>query len=393
MTRVGGHKPGVLLVANWDSGVGYAWWLMESYWCVIAAHYAGCHVVQLAYPSISALPGAIAEAPLTPLVMDCRVRRFRDLVRMLRFLYANRIRVVYLTDRAAVHPLYALFRCVGVRAIVVHDHTPGIRTEPMGVKRLFKWLIARMPWAAADAMIGATQFVRRRHLEVGCVPPDRCFCVPNGLPNRPAPLPMDIHAHFGIPRERRVIVTVSRAHRYKGIEFALSVIRELAHASPNGGVHYLFCGDGPDLDFFRHISERDGLAGRVTFAGKRDDIRALLRGCDIALHPSRGEVGYSLSILEYMEAGLPVVVPDNPSVCEATADGETGFVYREGDIASAITALRTLLAEPQRRRAMGALAAERQAQQYSLEDSHEKLIAIIDRVYGYSLSSAPGAGA
>jgi glycosyltransferase involved in cell wall biosynthesis len=194
---------------------------------------------------------------------------------------------------------------------------------------------------------------------------------------------VDVHAAFGIPRERVIIVTVGRAHRYKGIEFALTVIRELTKGCTPSAVHYLFCGDGPDLHLFRDLAHRYELGDRVTFAGKRDDVRSLLKGCSIALHPSKGEVGYSLSILEYMEAALPVIVPDNPSVCEAAVDGETGFIYREGDIADAVRTVRRLLSDPDLRNYLGAAGVERQRQEYKLQASHKKLIAIMERVDQY----------
>lgn len=55
----------ILLVANFSSDVGYAWWLMENFWVTIARHYHG-HGKRsiLIYPRISAVPKAVAaKAP------------------------------------------------------------------------------------------------------------------------------------------------------------------------------------------------------------------------------------------------------------------------------------------------------------------------------------------
>lgn len=50
------HKTNVLLVANWKSDVGYAWWLMENFWAEIAEFCKErdwrCHVC---YPEVSSL--------------------------------------------------------------------------------------------------------------------------------------------------------------------------------------------------------------------------------------------------------------------------------------------------------------------------------------------------
>lgn len=36
LTELASH---ILLVANWESDVGYAWWLMENFWATIAQYY------------------------------------------------------------------------------------------------------------------------------------------------------------------------------------------------------------------------------------------------------------------------------------------------------------------------------------------------------------------
>ncbi len=119
------EKPGLLLVANWDSDVGYAWWLMESYWAALAEDYQTQMTAILAYPSISKLPEVIEKAPVSPMVVD--FSRFSPglLWTQLRFLRRHRIQVMYLSDRAPRHWIYLLYRLAGVRRILVHDHTPG----------------------------------------------------------------------------------------------------------------------------------------------------------------------------------------------------------------------------------------------------------------------------
>jgi hypothetical protein len=141
-------RPSLLLVANWDSNVGYAWWLMESYWAVLARTYSASHRVLLAYPSISTLPETIRQAPIEPLVLEFGDRSFRAIGRQLAFIRANRVRTVYLSDRNSIDWLFPLFRIAGVRTIITHDHTPGEREQPTGVKRLLKRALHRVPGPA-----------------------------------------------------------------------------------------------------------------------------------------------------------------------------------------------------------------------------------------------------
>ena len=71
----------LLLVANYDSGVGYAWWLMESFWVRLAERYHHYNNVVLAYPIISKLPASIMSAPIIVTELDfsgCRFLPGRD---------------------------------------------------------------------------------------------------------------------------------------------------------------------------------------------------------------------------------------------------------------------------------------------------------------------------
>lgn len=139
-------------------------------------------------------------------------------------------------------------------------------------------------------------------------------------------------------------------------------------------MHFLFIGDGPDLQHFRDHAESHDASEYCTFAGRRQDVAAILPGCDFAIHPSLGEVGYSLSILEYMQAGLPVIVPDNPSVCAATEHETTGLVYQEGDAAAAVAAIERLLDDKALRATMGEMAARAVTEKFCLERARVALL-------------------
>jgi glycosyltransferase involved in cell wall biosynthesis len=364
----------LLLAANYDSGVGYAWWLMESYWVRLAQAYASSHRVALAYPSISKLPAAVASAPLRPVVSDFSLTDPVSVLRQAKFVFAEKVKTIYFTDQSVLHWRYLVLRVAGVRTIVVHDHTPGVRAKPAGLKRLLKRILYRLPWITSDAVIGATEFVRSRHIDTTCMPVRKCFVAPNGLPAAAAFVAADPRAAFGIPDTRKIVVITGRAHRVKGLDFALRcmvrITRELGHKD----VHLLHLGGGPQLEELRELAVRLGVREYVTLAGHQDSVRPLLGGCDLAFHPSQAEVGYSLSILEYMQAGLPVVVPDNPSVCEATAHLRTGLHYAEGNLTAASDAIVSLIESDELRARLGQGARQAVAERFTLGEAHAGLV-------------------
>ena len=280
-----------------------------------------------------------------------------------------------------LHWRYAIFRCFGVKKIIIHDHTPGMRTPPNGIKKFLKTIVMRAPWMTADAYIGATQFIQSRGETVGCIPKYKCFNAPNGIPSNQPDSKANVHEIFNIPITRQVMIATGRAHSVKGIDFALRCLAKVVLQDKENSLHFLFCGDGPHLDELKNLSRELDIEGHVTFAGKRQDVKNILPNCNFAFHPSKAEVGYSLSILEYMQAKLPVVVSDNPSVCGATIHNETGLIYKENDLHSACNAIKKLLSDQKATALMGSQSGQTLMLDFQIENTHSSLTEIFHQVF------------
>ncbi|HRH77672.1 MAG TPA: glycosyltransferase family 4 protein [Cellvibrionaceae bacterium] len=371
-------KPSLLLVANWDSNVGYAWWLMESYWARICRQYSDRYQIILAFPSISTIPDHLQLDDLNCVEFPFAQEWGVSFIQRAQFILRHRIKVIYLTDHPTFALSYLLYRCLGVRWVITHDHSPGQRNAPSGFKKIIKSLCNRLRWLSADACIGATDYVKERLQRVNCVPQAKCFAAPNGIVLRP--LGGDKQAlrkRFGFDTASQIVVTVARANKYKGIDFALDVFALIAKAHPELNFTYLMVGDGPHLAEFKQRAVQLGLSERVVFLGRVESVDDYLLACDLAFHPSLGEVGYCLAILEYMQANLPVVVPDNPSVCGATSPA-TGVIYPEFNLASAAEALTTLMQQPLLSAQKGQAGRQMVEEQFSLAKSHQALINVFD---------------
>ena len=372
----------ILCVANWDSNVGYAWWLMESFWLAIGREFGDKYTVIVTYPSITIIPDKIKNSSIVVNELDFNRVGLMGLVENLLYISKSKVRYIYFTDKVFFHWKYALYKLFGVKKIIVHDHTPGVRTIPAGVKRKAKCVLSRLPWISADLLIGATNYIKERDRAVICIPENKCVSAPNGIPVELGVTlkKVDINKEFAIPEDRFIIASVGRANFYKGIDFSLEVIRYIVHEKKYENITYLHFGDGPDLVSFQRIAEEKRIKEYVVFAGRRDDLVDYLPYCDVGLHASRGEVGYSLSILEIMRASLPVVVPDNPSVCEATVHGETGLIYKDHDVSSAAQCLITLLCNKGLRLKMKKASFSRVREKYSLDMCHHQFINHMNKI-------------
>lgn len=368
--------------AKWDSNVGYAWWLMESYWIKLAEHYQDVLTPIVVYPSISTIPSEIEASPIHVHKEDFSKFCFKNLLNQLKFIKKHRVKYLYLTDSPIRHWVYISYRLMGIKKILVHDHTPGLRTRPTGLKLIVKKFLTRIPGYNADLMIGATDFVTKRFIDVACAPPEKCVTVPNGIRLGTTDTPKDIKEHFGIPFDRRVIVTIARANRYKGGFFALDVLKQLKQTYKLSNWHYIYLGDGPDREAFANRARELRIENQCSFPGKVDQASLYLPSCFVMFHPSQGEVGYSLSILEAMHAGIPVLVPDNPSVCGATTHGVNGYRYKENDTADAARLIAIALNYPLKFHSLGDNARTTTQHHFSLQESHKNLLDIFDTTFG-----------
>ena len=373
-----GLNKGILLVANYASDVGYAWWLMESFWIHINKLYTDQNTVFLCYPRVNKIPDSIKNTSIATRELNFSTSK-SSLLRQIQFIKKHKIDCIYYSDQPMLHWRYAIFRCFGVRKIIVHDHTPGMRTRPTGIKKLLKTLVMRAPWITADAYIGATPFIQSRGETVGCIPKYKCFNAPNGIPSDQPDSKANVHEIFDIPITRQIMIATGRAHSVKGIDFALRCLAKVVLQDKENSLHFLFCGDGPHLDELKNLSRELDIEGHVTFAGKRQDVKNILPNCNFAFHPSKAEVGYSLSILEYMQAKLPVVVSDNPSVCGATMHNENGLIYKENDLGAACDAIKKLLQNSAATELMGLRARESFRESYQIEATHAALTNIFNK--------------
>jgi glycosyltransferase involved in cell wall biosynthesis len=373
----------ILLVANWESNVGYAWRLIENFWITISGHFMRQgRVCYLIYPQITKIPEAIARSEIRVSELDFRNRSRRSRHMLGQLVRTHNIRYLYLTDAPAYSPFYLILRLWGIKRIVVHDHTPGDRTKPSLWRGMIKKLIQRMPWFTADHFIAVTDFVFQRFIEVNCIPEKKCSVAVNGI----VPIALNdgvavnVRYEFNIPPSRHIVITTGRATYYKGIDFIIRCIAELVHNRKLTDFHFIYCGDGPDMEAFRELATRLNVNDYMTFAGKRSDIRAILPGCDIGFHASRGEVGFSLSILEYMSAGLATIVPDLPSTSLAITHGENGLAFRHGNLSSACDMLQRCRSTAFRDKISKA-AMETVSDNYNLVRTNSDLIRILEKQF------------
>ena len=108
-------------------------------------------------------------------------------------------------------------------------------------------------------------------------------------------------------------------------------------------------------DAFRSLGPQ-----RVQFLGLQqgESLSQLYWASDIFVWPAVNEA-LGMAILEAQAAARPVIAGNHGAVGEIVADGVTGFLVPEGDPVRFAEALKSLLDDPDRARAMGIAAWEK----------------------------------
>ncbi len=91
-------------------------------------------------------------------------------------------------------------------------------------------------------------------------------------------------------------------------------------------------GDGPDRAELEELSEQLGIKDMVVFTGKipHDKLPAYLCGCQIYVTASMSEM-HSISMLEAMASGLPVLYINDPANADQVKSGVNGYIFNDAD--------------------------------------------------------------
>lgn len=129
----------------------------------------------------------------------------------------------------------------------------------------------------------------------------------------------------------------------------------------------LLIGDGPQRGAIERAISRLGLDGHVVITGLREDVRPFIAACDVMTLVSHSVEAFSLAALESMSLGKPMVMSNVGGAAELVVHGEHGFLFAPADIDALTMHLRTLLSQRPLREQLGAAAARRVRERFTVQ--------------------------
>ncbi len=142
----------------------------------------------------------------------------------------------------------------------------------------------------------------------------------------PGPFDASLRKRLQLPQEQPLVLHVNRLSSEKRVEVLLRAIPYI-----RSNAHFVLAGTGPDNMRLRKLAVQLGVAHRVSFTGyvSDEDLLALRREATLFVIPSEAEL-QSLSTMEAMACGLPVIAANACALPELVHSGENGLLFTPG---------------------------------------------------------------
>lgn len=214
----------------------------------------------------------------------------------------------------------------------------------------------------ADRVFAVSEDLRRHLVEEG-FRPEAVNVIYNGIDlNVNGAAPTRIREMFNLPPAALIIGSVGRLDPVKDLATLVAATAEVGRSHP---AELIIIGDGPDRARLERAAAESGIGAHVHFLGFRSDARAWLGACDVYVNSSVSE-GVSLTILEAMAAGLPIIatrVGGTPEILDTTC----GILVPARAPQALAAALLQLAGDPQRRAQLGCAARWRVEERFTLD--------------------------
>ncbi|MFW9880028.1 MAG: glycosyltransferase [Candidatus Thorarchaeota archaeon] len=155
---------------------------------------------------------------------------------------------------------------------------------------------------------------------------------------------------LGFSSSDMIVGNVARLEAVKNHVMLLRALKSVIVKHHN--VKMLIVGDGTLRKVLENISQNLGVAKNVIFWGETDNVFEVSKIFDVFALSSKNE-GISLTILEAMAQGIPVVATDVGGNREIVIHNETGFLVPLNDVETFSQSIIDLLIHKEKAREMG----------------------------------------
>jgi len=199
----------------------------------------------------------------------------------------------------------------------------------------------------------------------------RIVTIYNGVPGKPFPEWFNLTRP---PAEPPTVGFLGRLVEQKGPDVFLYAIPKIKKQIPNA--RFVLAGDGPWYEKLTALAKALGVQQDVQFQGSIRSPELFYRSLHVLVVPSRSE-GLSITALEAMSSGCPVIASRTGGLMEVVLHGQTGLLFPPGNSDRLAQAVCYLLSNPQLEEKLKGAARERVAKLFC----QEKMLRKTEKLY------------
>ncbi len=224
---------------------------------------------------------------------------------------------------------------------------------------LWRW-VTRYTLARSTVLIGDCDTMRKRAIAYG-MKTERIVTFPWGVdlkhfaPARSEEERMSFRRRWGWGKEDFVLLSVRAWEPSYGVLELAHAFVQVSREFPQ--VRLMMLGNGSLASKIHRIFLENGLLDRVHFPGqvRQEHLPKYYQSADVYLSASHSD-GTSISLLEAMACGCPVLVSDIPGNREWVDDGVQGWLFKTGDIEDLVNGIHRAIGDRERMIQMGKAA-------------------------------------
>lgn len=271
----------------------------------------------------------------------------------------------------------------------MYDAQAGGRGNPLVLGALR--FLERASFRVASQVISTNESYARVAVERGGVQPERVAVVRNGPdPETSTPVAADSTLRA---RAETIIGYLGVIGPQDGVDHLIRAVAHLVHDYGRQSVLCVVVGRGESVPALERLAAELGVERYVWFTGhlREAEFAPILCAADVCVCPdpsnSYNDRSTMLKVMDYMALGRPVVAFDLPE--NRVTAGPAAVFVTPGDDAALARAIDSLMGDPERRRALGALGRRRVEEALGWSRSATRLLDVYERLLPPPADDAP----
>jgi glycosyltransferase involved in cell wall biosynthesis len=251
-----------------------------------------------------------------------------------------------------------------VHGFAFHEFSGKLKTHLICI---VERILAKM----CDKMIFVNNYDRIKAIEMGITSEDKAVTVYNGIDESRLVLGINTDrsrklSELNLSDSSFLSVYVGRLAEQKGLRYLFEAIKIVNEEMPNCVINQVVVGDGELFRRCQEWVEQFGITDRVYFLGFRPDAICWTGAADLFVLSSLWE-GHSITLLEAMACGRPIVATDIKGNRESIKDGYNGLLVEPANSKALARAIIKIISNPKLAKTLGEHARDTFAKRFTLE--------------------------